>query len=176
MLCQLTGHGAAEVQCLACARTLPVYDHFPLLDGALFLSPFCHRGGLQVSWNAPLPPPSTTSANASSGVPTTAPSAGQLMLNNLAPPPGCTGPRQQQQQNHHYNGQTGSQGRHRASSISHKRYLHAVCMACMRSIDSEIDGDSADPSVQEFPQIVCKFCHTVWSGKCRFNNDQLLFK
>lgn len=48
VLCQLTGHGAAEVPCLACGRSLPVYDHFPLLDGALFLSPLCHRGGLQV--------------------------------------------------------------------------------------------------------------------------------
>ncbi|VDO11055.1 unnamed protein product [Rodentolepis nana] len=47
VLCQLTGHGASEVSCLACGRLLPVYDHFPLLDGALFLSPICHRGGLQ---------------------------------------------------------------------------------------------------------------------------------
>ncbi|KAL5106782.1 hypothetical protein TcWFU_004317 [Taenia crassiceps] len=164
VLCQLTGHGAAEVHCLACCRPLTIYDHFPLLDGALFLSPLCHRGGLQVSWNVPLPPSAIASGGGGgSGATTTTLSAGQLMQSDLAPPPGCTGPRQQQLHHHSHYNQSGQQ-RHRAS-ISQKRFLHAVCMACMRSIDSEGGDDANDTAGCEgLPQIVCKFCHNSWSG------------
>ncbi|VDM33384.1 unnamed protein product [Hydatigera taeniaeformis] len=206
VLCQLTGHGAAEVHCLACCRPLTVYDHFPLLDGALFLSPLCHRGGLQVgyrnmtlfhsflepisvtmrskfsdlqvSWTVPLASSAISSGgSAGSGSITTAtttttttitPSAGQIMRSDLAPPPGCTGPRQQQQLHLHSHYNQSGQQRHRAS-ISQKRFLHAVCMACMRSIDSEDGADANDAAVggggrEGLPQIVCKFCHNSWSG------------
>ncbi|VDL18689.1 unnamed protein product [Hymenolepis diminuta] len=154
VLCQLTCHGASEVPCLACSRSLPVYDHFPLLDGALFLSPVCHRGGLQVSWNVPAP----TSTGSSSSAP-----GGHVMHNDLAPPPGCTGPRQQQvqQQSHHHGFHGHNQGRHRAS-VSQKRFLHAVCMSCTRSIDPE--RRSLEGSTDALPQIVCKFCKSPWNG------------
>ncbi|CDI97155.1 headcase protein [Echinococcus multilocularis] len=168
VLCQLTGHGAAEVRCLACCRPLTIYDHFPLLDGALFLSPLCHRGGLQVSWNVPLPPSAIAGVGSGGCGTTTTPSAGHLMQSDLAPPPGCTGPRQQQQQQLHHHSHCNQQQRHRAS-ISQKRFLHAVCMACMRSIDSEGGGDANNTAgggggCEDFPQIVCRFCRTPWSG------------
>nr|CDS26985.2 headcase protein [Hymenolepis microstoma] len=155
VLCQLTGHGASEVSCLACGRPLPIYDHFPLLDGALFLSPVCHRGGLQVSWNVPTPTSSIGSSSSASG--------GHIMQNDLAPPPGCTGPRQQQvqQQSHHHGFRAHNQGRHRAS-FSQKRFLHAVCMSCTRSIDPE--RNNPEGSIDTLSQIVCKSCKSPWNG------------
>ncbi|KAM7534738.1 hypothetical protein Aperf_G00000116011 [Anoplocephala perfoliata] len=158
VLCQLTGHGASEVPCLACGRSLPIYDHFPLLDGALFLSPLCHRGGLQVTWNVPAPSGASPGGKSNSSAP-----AGQIMQSDLAPPPGCTGPRQQQvQQTSHHHGYHGhGQGRQRGS-VSQKRFLHAVCMSCMRSTDP--DRKSPESAIDPLPQITCKFCKSPWSG------------
>nr|CAH8863324.1 unnamed protein product [Trichobilharzia regenti] len=71
LLAQLTNHRVSEVYCLACQQMLPVYDHFPVIDGIFFISPLCHRstegyrkgGGLRVTWhtngiqNQSIPPP-----------------------------------------------------------------------------------------------------------------------
>ncbi|CAH8591617.1 unnamed protein product [Heterobilharzia americana] len=56
---QLTNHRVSEVYCLACQQILPIYDHFPVIDGIFFISPLCHRstegyrkgGGLRVTWH-----------------------------------------------------------------------------------------------------------------------------
>ncbi|KAH8874481.1 Headcase protein [Schistosoma japonicum] len=59
LLAQLTNHRVSEVYCLACQQILPIYDHFPVIDGIFFISPLCHRsnegyrkgGGLRVTWH-----------------------------------------------------------------------------------------------------------------------------
>ncbi len=79
------------------------------------------------------------------------------MQGTIAPPPGCTGPRQQQSiSGGGVGGGGGGGGRHqqRRAPVSQERYLHAICMTCMRST-----GDSDKP-----PQIVCNLCGQPWNG------------
>ncbi|KAL7056134.1 hypothetical protein AAHC03_020931 [Spirometra sp. Aus1] len=192
LLCQLTNHGASELYCLACGLAMPVYDHFPVVDGALFLSPICHQpqqqssgtprsnvagAGLQVVWTSP--PSSAFGAGVGAvggagGNGNSSPRAGQV-VSSLAPPPGCTGPRQQQSQTFF-----GSGYRHRQGQpVCQERYLHAICMTCMRSTHSlpnspgspsPTDSTSTSswgttpPSPPLPPQIICRFCATPWDG------------
>lgn len=180
LLCQLTNHGASELYCLACGLAMPVYDHFPVVDGALFLSPICHQpqqgsgnarcsgAGLQVVWTSP-PSSAFSSGPSGAGNCNASPQAGQVVC-SLAPPPGCTGPRQQQSQIFF-----GSSYRHRQSQpVCQERYLHAICMTCMRSTHSlpnspgspsPLDSISASSwSTTSPPQIICRFCATPWDG------------
>uniref|UniRef100_A0A5K3EUK9 Headcase domain-containing protein n=3 Tax=Mesocestoides corti TaxID=53468 RepID=A0A5K3EUK9_MESCO len=153
LLCQLTNHGASEMKCIACGGKMAVYDHFPVVDGALFLSPLCHRGGLQVCWNVPMSAVGSNGLQAiggGGGGGTSPPMAGQLVQGDIAPPPGCTGPRQQQALSGGH-----SRQQQRRPSVSQERFLHAICMTCMRST-----GDPSD----RLPQIVCKFCDKPWNG------------
>ncbi|VEL32480.1 unnamed protein product [Protopolystoma xenopodis] len=128
LLGQLTSQLVSEVYCLACGIMLPVYDHFPLIDGVLFISPVCHRAseshtrgrGVLVTWGA--------SGNGCSG---------NGASNVLVPPPGCCGPRQAQTSSGCGNGGGGDrhvkQGRANGGQTRQERYLHAICMNCMGS-------------------------------------------
>lgn len=57
VLTQLTAHKAVTVSCLVCSTSLPVYDHFPLIDGTFFLSPICHDVEKGYPVRASLAPP-----------------------------------------------------------------------------------------------------------------------
>ncbi|XP_018652966.1 hypothetical protein Smp_123250 [Schistosoma mansoni] len=218
LLAQLTNHRVSEVYCLACQEILPIYDHFPVIDGIFFISPLCHRsneghrkgGGLRVTWHTNgiqnqsvqqqqqqthrAHNTTTTNNNDNSSIGNYLVSStndyqsiNEIALKLLAPlkiispPPGCLGPRQQLNSTQHNMINTGALGGGGSSqgagsnnsnnsipsrfSTNHSstrqcRYLHALCMNCMHSVNLV-----ATSQVNDFKGIRCKICSKPWSGK-----------
>uniref|UniRef100_A0A5K4FA14 RING-CH-type domain-containing protein n=1 Tax=Schistosoma mansoni TaxID=6183 RepID=A0A5K4FA14_SCHMA len=217
LLAQLTNHRVSEVYCLACQEILPIYDHFPVIDGIFFISPLCHRsneghrkgGGLRVTWHTNgiqnqsvqqqqqqthrAHNTTTTNNNDNSSIGNHLVSStndyqsiNEIALKLLAPlkiispPPGCLGPRQQLNSTQHNMINTGALGGGGSSqgagsnnsnnsipsrfSTNHSstrqcRYLHALCMNCMHSVNLV-----ATSQVNDFKGIRCKICSKPWSG------------
>ncbi|KAL3319362.1 hypothetical protein Ciccas_001961 [Cichlidogyrus casuarinus] len=146
LLTQLTNKRICELPCLACGQALVIFDHFPVLDGLLFLSPVSHLDSMtvQLSWNSQLGPGS--SINSSNGS-----LQNGILVSALVPPPGCSGPRQQQSSS------DGGHFQHRTNanrSIRQERYLHALCLGCAGQLTENCKSS----------QFRCKSCQKPWIG------------
>ncbi|CAL8096937.1 unnamed protein product [Calicophoron daubneyi] len=173
LLAQLTNHRVSEVHCLACQKSLAVYDHFPVVDGIFFTSPVCHRSakgtGLRVSWhtNGLTPAFHSSSLSGANIDPEhlSCETTRKLLGANkpVVPPPGCLGPRQQLNASHAADQGSGFGSSHGTGRFAHssrqERYLHALCMECLRD-----PFDSISQSAASVMKIFCRMCNQPWSG------------